>query len=113
MPLINLTHGEVLVDGLDHPEGVAFGPDGMAYAGGETGQLYRIDIKQRTVSEFASVGNGFTAGLALDKAGNVYHCNVAGKVVNKITPEGVVSVYSAGSPERALITPNYPAFDAN
>lgn len=113
MPLINLTHGEVLVDGLDHPEGVTFGPDGKAYAGGEKGQLYRIDIEQRTVQEFASAGDGLNAGLALDKAGNVYLCNAGGGVVNKITPAGEVSVYFAGSDEHPLITPNYPAFDAD
>ena len=26
---------------FDHPEAVAWGPDGNAYAGGEAGQLYR------------------------------------------------------------------------
>jgi gluconolactonase len=112
MPQINLTHGEVLVDGLDHPEGVAFGPDGMAYAGGEIGQVYRIDVAQRTFAQIASVGSGLVAGLALDQAANIYVCNVAGHVVNKVTPDGTVSVYSAGSPERPLVTPNYPAFDA-
>ncbi len=41
MPLINLTDGQVCVAGLDHPEGVAWGPEGKLYAGGEAGQLYR------------------------------------------------------------------------
>lgn len=113
MSLINLTHAEVLVDGLDHPEGVTFGPDGMAYAGGEAGQVYRIDVAQRAVAQIATTGTGFNAGLALDKAGNIYVCNVGSKVVNKITPAGAVSVYSAGSHERQLVTPNYPAFDNN
>ena len=31
MPLINLTYAQVFVDGLDHPEGVALGPDGKIY----------------------------------------------------------------------------------
>ncbi|MCC6457380.1 MAG: SMP-30/gluconolactonase/LRE family protein [Caldilineaceae bacterium] len=111
MPLINLTHAEVLVDGLDHPEGVTFGPDGMAYVGGEAGQIYRIDVEQRTAQQIASTGTGLNAGLALDKAGNIYVCNVGSKVVNKVTPAGATSVYSAGSPERPLVTPNYPAFN--
>jgi gluconolactonase len=34
-----------LVTGLDHPEGVAWGPDGRVYAGGEAGQ---IGLPQRT-----------------------------------------------------------------
>jgi gluconolactonase len=113
MSLINLTHAAVLVDGLDHPEGVAFGPDAMAYAGGEAGQVYRINVEQRTLEEIASTGSGLNAGLALDKGGNIYVCNVGGQVVNKITPAGAVSVYSAGNRERQLITPNYPAFDSD
>ena len=33
----------VLVDGLDHPEGVAYDPDAdVIWAGGEAGQLYRV-----------------------------------------------------------------------
>ena len=33
----------VLVDGLDHPEGVAYDPAaGVIWAGGEAGQLYRV-----------------------------------------------------------------------
>lgn len=113
MPQINLTHAEVLVDGLDHPEGITFGPDGMVYAGGEVGQIYRIDMAQRTHTQIATVGAGLIAGLALDKAGNIYVCNVGSHVVNKVTPEGATSVYSAGSPDRPLVTPNYPAFDAD
>ena len=88
-------------------------PDGMAYAGGEAGQLYRIDIGRRTADQIATTGAGLNAGLALDKTGNIYLCNVGSKVVNKVTPEGAVSVYSAGSHERQLITPNYPAFDGD
>ena len=113
MPQINLTHAEQLVDGLDHPEGVTYGPDGMAYAGGETGQIYRIDIAQRAAQQIAVVGDGLIAGLALDKAGNIYVCNAGNHVVNKVTPDGDTSIYCAGNDERALVTPNYPAFDAN
>ena len=35
---------EELVDGLDHPEGVAYDPAAdVLWAGGEAGQLYRIE----------------------------------------------------------------------
>ena len=33
---------ETVATGLDHPEGIAVGPDGALFAGGEAGQLYRI-----------------------------------------------------------------------
>ncbi len=32
-------------NGLDHPECIAWGCDGYAYAGGEAGQFYRIDLE--------------------------------------------------------------------
>ena len=38
--------------GLDHPECIAWGCDGYAYAGGEAGQIYRIDLARR---EFESL----------------------------------------------------------
>ena len=34
--------------GLDHPECITWGCDGYAYAGGEAGQIYRIDLAART-----------------------------------------------------------------
>lgn len=110
MPLINLTHAEVLVDGLDHPEGVTLGPDGKAYAGGENGQIYRIDVEQRTFEQIASTGGGLNLGLALDRAGNIYVCNPGNKVVHKVAPSGATFTYSAGNAARKMITPNYPAF---
>ena len=41
----------VFLDGLDHPEGVAWGPDGFIYAGGEIGQIYRINIETKDVQD--------------------------------------------------------------
>ena len=61
-----------IVDGLDHPEGVTAGPDGILYAGGEAGQIYRIDDGAAT--EIASTG-GFLYGVTLDGAGDVYGCD--------------------------------------
>src|SRR5438477_3100807 len=57
---------EVLVDGLDHPEGVAWDPGaGVLWAGGEDGQLYRVDVDARTFVE-AARAPGFVLGLAVD-----------------------------------------------
>ncbi len=111
MPLINLKHAETFVEGLDHPEGVALGPDGKIYAGGEGGQVYRIDYESRQVEAYADTG-GLNLGLALDAAANLYMCTPGLGAVYKVTPGGEVSQYSAGSEERHMITPNYPAFDA-
>ena len=110
-PLIALEEFFPFVEGLDHPEGVAWGPDGYIYAGGEAGQIYRIDLAAGTSEEIANTG-GFVLGLCLDAAANIYACDLAQHCVFRVTPNGAVSLYSSGSPERAMITPNYPLFDA-
>ncbi len=109
--LNNDTQLSVLVDGLDHPEGIACGPDGSVYAGGEAGQVYRVDIDRAEFTEFANTG-GFVLGMALDSAGNVYACDLVNACVHKITPGGDVSVYSTGPSSEPMEVPNYPAFDA-
>ena len=112
MPLLDSdTQISVLVDGLDHPEGIAWGLDGYAYAGGEAGQLYRIDIERQEYTQFADTG-GFILGIALDADNNVYACDTGNSAVMKVTPAGAVSTYSTGTPDEPFATPNYPAFDA-
>jgi len=96
-------------EGLDHPECVACGPDQFAYAGGEAGQIYRIDTEQRTFEEYANTGGHFVGGLALDADGNVYACS--GGEVKRVTPDGEASTYFTGAPGRQIKTPNYPVFD--
>ena len=109
--LNNDTDVSVLVDGLDHVEGLAWGLDGNCYAGGEAGQVYRIDIDRGESVQFANTG-GFILGLALDADSNVYACDTGNTAVMKITPAGDVSTYSSGAPDEPFNTPNYPAFDA-
>ena len=89
--LNNETEISVLVEGLDHPEGIAWGLDGYAYAGGEAGQIYRIDIKRRESRQFADT-NGFILGLALDARHNVYACDIVNKAIMKVSPGGISSV---------------------
>ena len=56
----------VLPSGLDHPEGVAWGPDSRVYAGGEAGQVYRINLADNACEAYANTG-GFVLGpLSLD-----------------------------------------------
>jgi sugar lactone lactonase YvrE len=102
----------VFPPGLDHPEGVAWGPDGKMYAGGEAGQVYRLSLENGTSETFANTG-GFVLGLAHDAAGNVYACDNGRKEVVKVTPDGSVSTYSNGSSELKMNVPNYPVFDAD
>jgi gluconolactonase len=57
---------EVLVDGLDHRVGVCWDPyAGVVWAGGEAGQVYRVQLEERRFEEVARAP-GSVLGLALD-----------------------------------------------
>jgi gluconolactonase len=96
---------------FDHPEAVAWGPDGYAYAGGEAGQLYRYSLQGGELQEVARVPGGFLLGLAHDGQANTYACDERLGCVHKITPDGRITIYSNGNAEQKMRIPNYPAFD--
>ncbi|MCC6944378.1 MAG: NHL repeat-containing protein [Thermomicrobiales bacterium] len=108
--LLPISAFSAFVEGLDHPEGVATGSDGALYAGGEAGQVYRVSL-DGTFKEIGSTG-GFNLGLCLDASDNVYVCDNWAHVVKKVAPNGTVTTYSSGAPNRPMKTPNYPVFDA-
>ncbi|HEX5499944.1 MAG TPA: SMP-30/gluconolactonase/LRE family protein [Thermomicrobiales bacterium] len=111
-PLLPVSAFRTLADDLDHPEGVACGPHGEIYAGGEAGQLYLI-TGDGAVTEIARTG-GFLLGLCLDAAGAVYACDNGPKhEVVRIAPDGTISTWSNGAPRRRMATPNYPVFAAD
>ena len=85
-PVVRLSQFTTLVDGLDHPEGVAWGADGNWYAGGEAGQVYRI-ATDGTFAQVASTG-GFVLGLALDANHNIFACDLFKNKVFKVSPAG-------------------------
>ncbi|HEX6399374.1 MAG TPA: SMP-30/gluconolactonase/LRE family protein [Actinomycetota bacterium] len=97
-----------IADGLDHPEGVTAGPDGTVYAGGEAGQIYRIDLDGPT--EIGSTG-GFLYGVTLDGDGNVYGCDFGRAEVVRSTPQGEITSYATGTGDRPVRVPNFAAFD--
>lgn len=97
-----------IADGLDHPEGVAWGTDGSVYAGGEAGQLYRV--ASDTFTEYASTG-GFLYGVTPDADGNIFGCDFGRAEVVRVTPSGEVSSYSNGTSERPMRVPNFATFD--
>ncbi len=106
--LMNLTDFMPFSDGLDHPEGVTYAPDGYVYAGGEAGQIYRVNLADGAFEEIGSTG-GFILGLAPDADNNLYACDLDLGNVMKITQSGEVSKYSSN--EEPIPAPNYPVFD--
>ena len=109
--LNNDTQVSIFVDGLDHPEGIAWGTDGYVYAGGEAGQIYRIDMEGREFREIANTG-GFVAGLAIDANHNIYACEVGSHTVKRVSPDGTITTYSTGARGEPFRIPNYPVFDS-
>jgi gluconolactonase len=100
---------ETFAEGLDHPEGAAWSPDGVVYAGGEAGQIYRI-AKDGGAEVFADTG-GFLYGITLDGAGNVYGCDMGRGEIVRADPSGAVTAYSSGTADHPLRIPNFAAFD--
>ncbi len=108
-PLVPVSSFTTLVDGLDHPEGVAWGPDGAVYAGGEAGQIYRVGL-EGSCEQLAGTG-GFVLGLCLDGDANVYACDSALGAVVRVSPAGEVSTYFGGPERERLVNPNFSVFD--
>ena len=95
-------------DGLDHPEGLCFASDGSLVAGGEAGQVYRIDPQAGTSRTLAETG-GFVLGVCADRSGAVYACDAGRNQVLRVGPDGSVDALPTGP----LDNPNDCAFDAH
>jgi gluconolactonase len=96
--------------GLDHPECVTTGPDGTVYAGGEDGQIYRIDPDERTVRQIASIGSP-VGGVVADGRGCLFACDPERSRVVRIGPDGRVDSFVDGGGGRSMVAPNYLVFD--
>jgi gluconolactonase len=99
---------EIFATGLDHPECLAFDRDGMVWAGGEAGQVYRIDSSGR-VTQVGDCG-GFNAGLAWTPDNReLYLCNARHGVI-AMAVSGEWSVVTDTAESRKLVCPNYGVF---
>lgn len=100
---------EVLVDGLDHPEGVAYDHvSGVLYAGGEGGQVYAVDIESRSFEQVAQTP-GFILGVAVDGRGRVVLCDSADSAL-WVMAGGELTRFRSEVGGRQLMLPNYGAF---
>lgn len=107
-----MTTLRVLASGLDHPEGLAWDPSGSIIAGGEAGQLYRVNPASGEVTEISRTG-GYVLGVAIDGSGRVYWCDMADHAVKRFDPatERTI-VWSQGAPAVPFRVPNSLVFDA-
>jgi gluconolactonase len=107
---LELSQLRTLASGLDHPEAVALGPDGMLYAGGEAGQVYRIDPAGSGHEQIATTG-GFALGVCLDAGGSVYVCDPGNRAVMRVDARsGAVERWCESAAGGPIANPNWAAF---
>jgi gluconolactonase len=109
MPEVPIEKFEVFATGVDHSECIAFDRSGMLWAGGEAGQIYRIDPDGQ-VETVATLG-GFCGGLAFSPAHDLFVCNPSLGIV-RVSPNGVSSVFATHAGSHKLVCPNFGLFDA-
>jgi sugar lactone lactonase YvrE len=92
---------------LQHPEGVAIGPDGWIWAGSENGQILRIAPDASAIEEVAST-DGFVLGLAFDGARALFVCDLkhAGVFRLDLATRSLTRFSKPG-----IAIPNYPLVD--
>jgi gluconolactonase len=108
---ISVDQFETYADGLDHPEDLAFDSEGVLWAGGELGQVYRIPERGQ-VETVANVG-GFCLGLAFSPVDELYICNAKLACVIKVQKNGKSELFADSVQGHKLKTPNYGVFDSS
>ena len=108
-PEIPIDRFEVVAGGLDHPECCAFDRDGNLWAGGEAGQIYRIDSTGK-VETIANVG-GFCCGVAFSGDDSELFVCVSGVGVVRVSKSGEYRVFATHAGDHQIIAPNYLLFD--
>ena len=101
---------ETYAEGLDHPEDLAFDAEGILWAGGEIGQIYRVPEKGR-VEEVTNIG-GFCLGLTFSAADELFVCNPKLGAIVKVQKNGRSSLFADFAGAHKLIQPNYSVFDS-
>jgi gluconolactonase len=107
---IELTQFENYADGLDHSEDLAFDRDGMLWAGGEAGQIYRI-LEKGKVEEVTNIG-GFCLGLTFSASDELFVCNAKLATVVRVQKDGKSALFADSAGSRKLVQPNYSVFDS-
>jgi gluconolactonase len=104
MDSIGLESISIFARGLDHPEGIAVSADGVVFAGGEAGQIYRIALDGS--AEVVADTGGFNLGLCFNRNGELLIADVGNTTVWSWTShEGLIQRHTA-SAELPLVHPN-------
>jgi len=107
----NVNQVTVAAAGFKGPEGVVVDREGNVYGGGADGVIRKLSPDGQ-VTELAHTG-GRPAGMALDRGGNLFVCDIGKTAVLKVTPAGEVSVFAERAGNVTLCLPNFPVFDAD
>lgn len=95
----------VIASGLDHVEGICWDPQRRClWAGGEAGQLYRIDVDGAS-TVVAQIDGGALLGIALGRDGDLFVCDPGRHRVWRV--DAAMNVHPFGD---EVDYPNYPAF---
>jgi gluconolactonase len=108
--LLSVDRFEVFATGLDHPECLAFDRDGYLWAGGEAGQVYRIDGTGRV--ETITTLSSFNGGIAFDPSdAGLIVCNPVQGLVRLDRKTGETRVFATHAGSHKMLTPNFPVYD--
>jgi gluconolactonase len=106
LPKIPIERFEIFATGLDHSECLAFDREGFLWAGGEAGQIYRIDPASK-VTLIADCG-GFSVGVARTPDDReLWVCNPKHGVIS-MTGDGKWSVVVD---KEKVVAPNFGVFN--
>ena len=96
---------------LNNPEGVALDADNNIWCGGAAGEIYRITPDGSSFELVASTG-GFVLGIAFDRDGFLYACDLGAKTVFRFDPRTRELIDLPVLPDgKAMVAPNYPVVD--
>jgi gluconolactonase len=112
VPLLPLEQVRVYAGGMDHPEGVTVGLDGLVYAGGEAGQFYRLPGEGLAPELLGVSEGGFILGVALDAQGRAHGCDALQQAVMRVDGKGPPSRYGWLPAEDPIAGCNHCAFDS-
>ena len=107
-PILPIDRFELFAAGVDHPECLAFDRDGFLWAGGEAGQVYRIDPAGRVV-EVTTLGS-FNAGVAFNAADELFVCNPAAGIV-RVHRDGRHELFASHAGDHKIVCSNFGVFD--